>query len=163
MQDPWRISGEVAVSTVMIGLVILGNRLWRQKNDEYLPDESARAQSKKRVKWIRRFVYILAPLSSVPLSFSLWLYVIPQIPLLSVSLGGASGAIFAIWVLRSLGLNEMNWEKLFPSRRDPLALVKLGALGFLACSALLLLYPIATDPAARQKVITYLSAQKGKD
>lgn len=163
MQDLWGISGAVAVSAVMIGLVILGNRLWRQRNDEYVHDERARAKSAKRVKRIRRFVYILAPLSAVPLSFSLWLYVIPQIPLLSVSLGGASGAIFAIWVLRSLGLNEISWGKLFPSRRDPLALVKLGALGFLACSAILLLYPIATDPVARQNVIDHLSAHKGKD
>jgi hypothetical protein len=161
MQGLWEISGEVAISAVLIGLLILGNRLWRQENDKYLNGEQAREQSAKRIKRIKLFVYILAPLSTVPLSFAFWWYVIPQIPLLSASLGGASGAIFAIWVLKSLGFNEMKWEKLFPPRRSPFALVKLGALGFLGCSAIILLYPIATDPAARQKIIDHFSEHKG--
>jgi membrane associated rhomboid family serine protease len=159
MQSLLEISVEMSISAVLVVLLFLGDRSWRLENARYLDSLEARERSAKRVKRIKIVLYFIAPLCTVPLSLSVFVYIIPQIPLLSLALGGASGAIFAIALIKSL--KELKWERLFPPCRSPYALVKLAALGFLACSAILLLYPVATDSAARQKVMTHFSESKG--
>jgi hypothetical protein len=160
MQDLSEIAGEIALSALLMGLLVLGNRMWRQENGKYLHSCEDRQESAKRVGRIRLILYLIAPLCAVPLSLALLLYVIPQVPVLSVALGGASGAIFAIWLAKKC--KDLKWEGLFPPTRSPSALVKLVALGFLAFSAVVLLYPAATDPVVREKVKAYFSENKGE-
>jgi hypothetical protein len=158
MQSAQAIVVGTSISAVLICLVILGDRVWKRENERYPQSIEERAAAAKRVRHTRVAVYCVASICCVPLTAVGWLYLAPHIPVLSTILGGASGCLLAIGLIKNV--KDLKWDDLFPPRRSPAAVLKLAALGLLLCSTIVLLYPAAVDPAIRQQVLHHLSQSK---